>query len=57
MVERCGCGSIHLTIGAITLRLVPEAFAALSGILDEANHSLVREYGARHQSATDEVLS
>ena len=32
-VEACGCGTIHVTIGAITLRLPREAFDEVVGVL------------------------
>ena len=35
MVELCGCGAMHLTIGAITLRLAPEAGVEIARILGE----------------------
>jgi hypothetical protein len=28
-VECCGCGTLHVTIGAVTIRLPPPAFASL----------------------------
>jgi hypothetical protein len=36
LVEECGCGSIHLTLGALTLRLAPATAADLSQTLAEA---------------------
>lgn len=36
VVEECVCGSIHLTIGAITLRLCPNTAADLTSTLTEA---------------------
>jgi hypothetical protein len=36
VVEECACGSIHLTIGAITLRLCPSSAADLTSTLTEA---------------------
>ena len=35
-VERCSCGSIHLHIGAMTLRLEPTAMEQLAATLSEA---------------------
>jgi hypothetical protein len=35
-VDACDCGTIHLTIGALTLRLDPAAFGRLSATLAEA---------------------
>jgi hypothetical protein len=36
VVEECGCGAIHLTIGALTLRLGPATAADVSQTLAEA---------------------
>jgi hypothetical protein len=34
-LERCSCGTLHLTLGAITLRLTADACVDLRGLLDE----------------------
>jgi hypothetical protein len=34
-LERCSCGTLHLTLGAITLRLTADACLDLRGLLDE----------------------
>jgi hypothetical protein len=34
-LERCSCGTLHLTLGAITLRLTAEACLDLRHLLDE----------------------
>jgi hypothetical protein len=36
MVERCTCGAVHLTVGAVTLRLAPEALIELAQVIGEA---------------------
>ncbi len=36
LIEQCSCGSIHLTIGAITLRVQPSAFRTLATSVAEA---------------------
>lgn len=36
LVEQCTCGSIHLTIGAVTLRLARAAIGSLAATLGEA---------------------
>lgn len=41
VIERCGCGAIHLTIGAITLRLQPEAFVAIADTITDGATALV----------------
>jgi hypothetical protein len=35
-VEECNCGTVHLTIGALTLRLEREALRDLQGTLTSA---------------------
>lgn len=35
-IDACRCGAIHLTIGALTLRLEPAAFDRLSATIAEA---------------------
>ena len=35
-IERCPCSTIHLTIGAITLRFTPDAFQSLASAICEA---------------------
>ncbi len=36
IVEECGCGAMHVTIGAITLRLCPSTVADVTTTLNEA---------------------
>jgi hypothetical protein len=36
MVEECDCGTVHLTVGALTLRLEREALRDLQGALASA---------------------
>lgn len=40
-VELCSCGSIHLGIGPLTLRIEPPAFRALAALLAAADRRLV----------------
>lgn len=42
-VEQCSCGSVHVTIGAITLRLAAAAIPALAATLGEAARTLTFE--------------
>lgn len=39
-VEQCGCGNVHLTIGAITLRLQRDAFVEIAEALASASHAM-----------------
>lgn len=36
LIEQCSCGAVHLTIGAVTLRLAPEALAELAQVVGDA---------------------
>ncbi|HET9625662.1 MAG TPA: hypothetical protein VFP84_30060 [Kofleriaceae bacterium] len=42
-VEQCSCGSVHVTIGAVTLRLQASAIAPLAAALGEAARTLTFE--------------
>jgi hypothetical protein len=42
-VEQCSCGSVHVTIGAVTLRLQASAIAPLAAALSEAARTLTFE--------------
>ncbi len=39
-VEQCGCGVVHLTLGALTLRLEPQALSELAAGLRRAAGNL-----------------
>jgi hypothetical protein len=39
-VEQCSCGSIHVTVGAVTLRLAACALPALAELLTEGAAAL-----------------
>lgn len=41
LVEQCSCGSVHVSIGAVTLRLAASAVPALAATLGEAARALV----------------
>jgi hypothetical protein len=43
VVERCVCGTLYLSLGALTLRLHEEAFTQLTGLLEQASRSLRRQ--------------
>lgn len=43
-VDECvGCGTLHVTIGALSLRLDPEALASVSRTLEDALAHLLAE--------------
>lgn len=41
LVEQCSCGSVHLTIGAVTLRLAGSALPAIAATLGDAARAIV----------------
>lgn len=41
LVEQCSCGSVHVTIGAITLRLAAGAIPGLATTLSDAARALL----------------
>jgi hypothetical protein len=43
LVERCSCGAVHVTIGAVTLRISASAIAPLAETLTDAAAALVVE--------------
>jgi hypothetical protein len=40
VVEICDCGSLHLTIGAVTLRLSPSCLPELASVVGDARREL-----------------
>ena len=40
-VESCGCGALHVTVGAVTIRLPPTAFESLTETLMRAADQLM----------------
>jgi hypothetical protein len=57
LVEQCSCGSVHLTIGAITLRLSSAAIPALAATLGDAARALVLHEAFTPVADASEVLS
>jgi len=41
-VYRCPCGSLHVHLGAVTLRLSAESFRHAAEVMNEALHALSR---------------
>jgi hypothetical protein len=41
VVEQCSCGAVHVTIGAITLRLAPSSIVQIATTMNEAARSLL----------------
>ena len=57
LVEQCTCGAVHLTIGAVTLRLSRTAIPSLAETLGEAARSLILRDALAAPARGDEVLS
>lgn len=57
MVEQCSCGAIHLTIGAVTLRLAPNAIGALAATMNDAARALILDRALDAGEARREILS
>lgn len=51
-IAMCACGSIHLTLGALTVRLDPTAFERLAETLGEA---WVQRRALAHREAPDQA--
>lgn len=57
LVEQCACGSVHVTIGAVTLRLASGAIPSLATTLGDAARALVLCDVFALAASTSEVLS
>jgi hypothetical protein len=57
LVEQCSCGSVHVTIGAVTLRLATSAIPAIATTLGEAARALVLCNAFAPSTRPTEVLS
>lgn len=40
-VSLCACGTIHVSIGAVSLRLAPEVFGEAAAMMRQALHNLL----------------
>ena len=57
LVEQCSCGSIHLTIGAVTLRVSASALPSLAATVGDAARAVVLRGAFAPAAALDGVLS
>jgi hypothetical protein len=57
IVEQCSCGSVHVTIGAVTLRLAGSALPALATTLGDAARALVLRDAFAPSAAIDGAMS
>ena len=53
-VSICGCGTIHLSLGAISMRLSPEVFGEVVQMMRTASQTLLRR-GAELEVASEMV--
>jgi hypothetical protein len=51
-VELCSCGSVHLTVGAVTLRLCPTALSGLASVMEDAVRELSHHQAVPMRRAT-----
>lgn len=56
-VERCTCGTIHLTIGPLTLRLPPSAVESLASTLLETTRALRQQESERASEPAERRLA
>lgn len=57
-VEMCDCGALHLSIGAVTLRLAPDSLPAIAEVIGDGARELARlQYRAAHRAGRLEALS
>jgi hypothetical protein len=52
-VRLCGCNTIHLSIGPITLALAPEAFAQAATLMQEAAEQLQKIVETKNAKPAD----
>ncbi len=58
IVELCNCGAVHLTLGAVTLRLAPEVMPELAQTVAEAARELaLQDAVAEYTAARAEAMS
>jgi hypothetical protein len=56
-VEQCSCGSVHVTIGAVTLRLQSGAIPALAATFTDAARTMALAGALTSHGSTSELLS
>ncbi len=56
VVEQCTCGAVHVTIGAVTLRVSQHTLVPLATTINEAARALTLDR-ALHSRTTVEALS
>jgi len=58
LVELCSCGSVHLTIGAVTMRLHADALPELARALGDATRELsLQQLVAAHHARPGRAVS
>jgi len=56
-IEQCSCGSVHVTIGALTLRLAASAIPSLALTLGDAARALLLHDAFVHAARPSDALS
>lgn len=51
-VSLCACGTVHVSVGAVTLRLAPEAFGQMIRMCESAADRMLLEAAAPHLANT-----
>ncbi len=57
MVEQCSCGAVHVTIGAVTLRLAACVIPSIAATIDEAARGLLRDQILDARDVRSELVS
>ncbi len=56
VVEQCTCGAVHVTIGAVTMRMSQHTLVPLATTINEAARTLTLDRALQHRTS-DEALS
>jgi hypothetical protein len=57
LIEQCSCGSLHVTIGAVTLRLASSAIASLAATFGDAARAMILREAFVASARANDVLS
>ncbi|WP_263410447.1 hypothetical protein [Terriglobus tenax] len=55
-VSLCGCGTVHLSVGSVTVRLAPEAFLQAVKMCQQAAQQLTVETMMRTMGVSSSVM-
>ena len=57
LVEQCSCGSVHVTIGAVTLRVASRALPSIAATLEHAARAAVLRDAFSNPSLASDLAS